>query len=91
MRSIAPLALAVLTAACFDRPVPTSIQRPAFELVDPGQRRAVGTISAHAYGSFRVNASGGATSVIMDGPANFPGHPRGTRHLRGGDVDQRAG
>jgi hypothetical protein len=42
----------------------------AFELVNTGER--LGSVNAHVYGSFAVDAGGG---VIMSGPANFPGHP----------------
>jgi hypothetical protein len=47
---------------------------PALEIVSTGDR--MGTINAHAYGSFRVDGGGGTPAVITSGPANFPGAPK---------------
>lgn len=79
------LAAVLLLSACAD--TPTGPARPdiaaapegvAWEMADIGQRIEPEYINAHVYGSFRVNAEtagDGGTSIILSGPANFPGHP----------------
>jgi len=68
------LALACGVAACTDR-VPTAPGSPGLELTDPAIRMQADAVNGHIYGSFRVGAGSGGSTVISSGAANFPGHP----------------
>lgn len=79
------LAAAFLLSGCADTPtapahpdIAAAPEGVAWEMADIGQRIEPEYVNAHVYGSFRVNAEtagDGSASVIMSGPANFPGHP----------------
>ena len=73
---------ALAVAGCTEAAGPTNDQTgersnpPAFELYATGDRLDPSYVNAHVYGSFRISAAvEGPASVILSGPANFPGHP----------------
>ena len=68
-------AIFALALACGE--VATTPAEPDFELTDPTQRWNPANVNSHIYGSFRIDLPGVST-VIISGPANFPGHsPKG--------------
>ena len=81
MRYPAALLPCLLVLACSpESPTASSDVRSedgmANEVMDVGSRLDARMVSAHAYGSFRVDGGGSTPAVITSGPANFPGAPK---------------
>jgi hypothetical protein len=85
MRKIFALPLAAIAAvgfvACDTDSTGLAPEGPNFELVDKDLRVHEDSVNAHVYGSFalqftEVVGTPGGWGAIIDGPGNFPGHPK---------------